>query len=188
MTVEVRHYSADQLSDIRKFILDIHTEVRHRDFGLSGPFYDVEQFNNRLNMYATRPGWTAVIGFEEDEAAGFCFGVALASENRWWSPMINELPAEYTRENGRRTVALQEIVVRKQWRGRGVAWQIHQEWLHQRSEERVTLLVNPTAGNGSVQAVYEAWGYRKIGDQQPFPESPVFACMMRPRLISAFPG
>jgi hypothetical protein len=46
-------------------------------------------------------------------------------------------------------------------------------------EERVTLLVNPKAGDGKVQAVYERWGYEKIGEQQPFADSPVFAAMMR---------
>ncbi|GGL85754.1 hypothetical protein GCM10010095_83220 [Streptomyces anthocyanicus] len=44
----------------------------------------------------------------------------------------------------------------------------------------MTLLVNPANGDGAVQAVYEAWGYRKIGDQQPFPDSPVFSVMLRP--------
>lgn len=179
MTVEVKHYAAENLSEIRQAILDIHKEVRHHDFGLRGPFYEVERFNDRLNMYASRPGWSAVVGYEDGDPVGFCFGVALASDTRWWTPMIDALPEVYTREDGKRTVALQEIVVRKQWRGRGVAWQVHQEWLSRRPENRVTLLVNPTAGNGSVQAVYEAWGYRKIGDQQPFPDSPVFACMMR---------
>lgn len=72
-----------------------------------------------------------------------------------------------------------EIVVRKPWRGRGVAWQIHEEWLARRAEQRVTLLVNPVAGNGSVQAVYEAWGFRAVGQQQPFPDSPVYASMTR---------
>ncbi|WP_282693009.1 acetyltransferase [Streptomyces sp. CC208A] len=38
---------------------------------------------------------------------------------------------------------------------------------------------NPVNGNGAVQAVYEAWGYRTIGGQQPFAGSPVFACMTR---------
>ncbi|MGW0574996.1 hypothetical protein ACWD25_03320 [Streptomyces sp. NPDC002920] len=43
---------------------------------------------------------------------------------------------------------------------------------------RVTLLVNPKAGDGKVQAVYECWGYVKIGEQQPFADSPVLAAMM----------
>jgi GNAT superfamily N-acetyltransferase len=179
VTVEIKHYTAEHVPEIRQTLLDIHAEVRHRDFGLTGPFYDVERFNERLNAYAARPGWTVVIGYDAAEPVGFCFGVPLGPDTRWWTAMINDLPEGYTREDGKRTVSLNEIVVRKEWRGRGVAWQIHQAWLSQRSEERVTLLVNPAAGDGAVQAVYEAWGYRKIGDQQPFPDSPVFASMTR---------
>ncbi|MGW0557314.1 N-acetyltransferase family protein [Streptomyces sp. NPDC002926] len=180
MTVEIRHYTAEQLPEIRQTLLDIHVEVRHHDFGLIGPFYEVDRFNERLSSYASRPGWAGVVGYEDGEAVGFCFGVPLAPDTRWWQAVTTELPQGYTDENGKRTVALNEIVVRRPWRGRGVAWQIHEAWLSRRPEERVTLLVNPTAGQGAVQAVYEAWGYRKVGDQQPFPDSPVFASMTRP--------
>lgn len=180
MTVEVRHYTADHLPEIRQTINDIHAEVRHRDFGLTGPFYTVERFNERLTSYASRPGWTAALGWEENEPVGFCFGTPLGADTLWWKAMTAPLPEGFAREDGKRTVALNEIVVRKRWRGRAVAWQLHEAWLARRAEARVTLLVNPSAGNGAVQAVYEAWGYRKIGDQQPFPDSPVFASMTRP--------
>ena len=29
-----------------------------------------------------------------------------------------------------------------------------------------------------VQAMYESWGYRKVGVRQPFPDSPVYAVML----------
>ncbi|MCX5396933.1 GNAT family N-acetyltransferase [Streptomyces sp. NBC_00102] len=180
MTVEIRHYTADRLPEIRQDLLDIHVEVRHNDFGLTGPFYEVARFDERLSSYASRPGWAATVGYEDGQPVGFAFGVPLGPDTRWWSAMTTPLPDGYTEENGTRTVALNEIVVRKPWRGRGIAWQIHEAWLAQRKEERVTLLVNPTAGNGAVLARYEAWGYRKVGDQQPFSDSPVFASMTRP--------
>ncbi|MGW2291852.1 GNAT family N-acetyltransferase [Streptomyces phaeochromogenes] len=180
MTVEVRHYAAAGLPEIRQTILDIHVEVRQRDFGLTGSFYEVESFDKRLTSYTSRPGWTAVIGYDDGEAVGFCFGTTLGPDTRWWNSMTEPLPEDLLREDGRRTVALNEIVVRKPWRGRSIAWQLHEAWLTHRTEERVTLLVNPAAGDGAVQAVYEAWGYRKIGEQQPFPDSPVFASMIRP--------
>ncbi|MFI1868402.1 GNAT family N-acetyltransferase [Streptomyces jumonjinensis] len=180
MTLEIRQATAEHLPAIRQTILDIHIEVRHRDFGLTGPFYDVDRYDQRLTTYASRPGWTAVIGYDDDEPVGFCFGVPLGTDTKWWTSMSEPQPVEFIREDGKRTVALNEIVVRKPWRGNGVAWQLHEAWLSQRHEERVTLLVNPAAGDGAVQAVYEAWGYRKIGEQQPFPDSPVFASMLRP--------
>ncbi|OKJ48607.1 acetyltransferase [Streptomyces sp. CB02009] len=30
-----------------------------------------------------------------------------------------------------------------------------------------------------LQALYESWGYRKIGERQPFADSPVYAVMLR---------
>lgn len=179
MTVDVVHYTAEDLPDIRQHILDTHVEVRRRDFGLTGPFYDVDRFDERLSAYASRPGWTAVLGYEDGDVVGFCFGTALAPDTKWWGSMLTPLPATLMAENGKRTVALNEIVVRKAWRGRSIAWQLHEAWLTHRTEERVTLLVNPLNGDGAVQAVYEAWGYRKLGDQQPFADSPVFSVMLR---------
>ncbi|MFJ4412990.1 N-acetyltransferase [Streptomyces sp. NPDC088925] len=185
MTVEIWHYTAAKLPEIRDHILDIHVEVRTRDFGLAAPFYSRERFDERLERYASRSGWTAAIGWEDGAPVGFCFGHPLAPDTQWWEGMLGEpLPADFTREDGVRTVALNEIVVRKQWRGSAVAWQLHEAWLGLRPEERATLLVNPTAGNGAVQGRYEAWGYRKVGDQKPFDDSPVFASMLRPVKIS----
>ncbi|MFD9575363.1 GNAT family N-acetyltransferase [Streptomyces sp. NPDC059982] len=180
MTVEIKQVTADQLPLIRQHVLDIHVEVRHRDFGLNTEFNSRERFDDRLGMYSSRPGWSAVMGYDEDQPVGFAFGGPLAPDTKWWCAMADPLPEDFTSEDGRRTVALNEIVVRKQWRGSGVAWQLHEAWLAQRQEERVTLLVNPAAGNGAVQAVYEAWGYTTIGTQQPFPDSPVYAAMIRP--------
>jgi GNAT superfamily N-acetyltransferase len=179
VSVDVKHYIAADLPEIRQHILDIHVEVRHRDFGLTGPFYDVERFDERLTAYSSRPGWTAVLGFEDDEPVGFCFGTTLGADTKWWNNMLMPLSTEVTAEDGRRTVSLNEIVVRKPWRGLSVAWQLHEAWLSHRTEQRVTLLVNPLNGDGAVQAVYEAWGYRKIGDQKPFSDSPVFSVMLR---------
>lgn len=178
--IDLTHYSAETLPEVRQTILDIHAEVRHRDFGLTGPFHTVDRFDERLTAYASRPGWSAVVGHEGDVPVGFAFGMPLGPDTRWWRSMTTPVPPGSTDETGSRTAALNEIVVRKQWRGRGVARQIHQAWLDRRTEERVTLLVDPAAGEGAVQAVYEAWGYTKFGEQQPFPDSPVFASMIRP--------
>jgi hypothetical protein len=97
-------------------------------------------------------------------------------------PRPSGLPAEYTAEDGRRTLALNEILVRQQWRGahgKGAAHALHEELLSERQEQRVTLLVNPLRSDGRLKAVYEAWGYKQVGSQQPFADSPVFASMMR---------
>ncbi|ARZ67960.1 hypothetical protein SMD11_2309 [Streptomyces albireticuli] len=91
--------------------------------------------------------------------------------------MLNPLPEEDRAEDGARTLALFELMVRHPWRGTGVAQRIHEELLTGRPEERVTLLVEPT--HVKVKALYERWGYEDIGDQRPFPDAPVYATMLR---------
>ncbi|MFF4534120.1 GNAT family N-acetyltransferase [Streptomyces sp. NPDC001407] len=169
------------VDDVRQTILDLHVEVRG-DFGLlDRPFNTVERFDERLLAYAQRPGWETVLARTPGgEPVGFCFGTPLAPTTGWWSSMLTPLPDGYTTETGTRTLAFQEICVRKAWRGQGVARRLHDELLTGHTEERVTLLVNPGAGDGKLKAVYESWGYEEIGKQQPFEDSPKFAVMMRP--------
>ncbi|MFC5724693.1 N-acetyltransferase [Streptomyces gamaensis] len=169
------------VEEVRRTILDLHAEVRG-DFGLlDHPFNTVARFDERLLVYARRPGWQTVIArTPAGEPVGFCFGTPLAPDTRWWSSVTTPVPDGYTTETGSRTLAFQEICVRKPWRGRGAARRLHDSLLAGRTEERVTLLVDPEAGGGKVRAVYQSWGYEQVASQQPFPDSPVFACMTRP--------
>lgn len=182
MSLVLRHYA--EVEPVRQTIVDIHVEVRQRDLGLTGPFYSAERFTERLSGHSSAPEWGIVVAFDGDEPAGFAYGTPLSPTTRWWAGMTTPLPDGYTIETGSRTLALNEIVVRRPWRGTGLAQRIHEELLDGRREERVTLLVNPKAGDGKVQAIYERWGYEKIGEQQPFSDSPVFAAMMRDPLRS----
>ncbi|MGQ4344067.1 GNAT family N-acetyltransferase [Streptomyces sp. SAS_275] len=170
------------VESVRRLIVDIHVEVRG-EFGLMGdPFYQPDRFSERLTGYAARPGWEAVVAYEGDEPIGYVFAVPLGPGTQWWSSEMEPLDPQYTAEDGVRTLALNEILVRKQWRGahgKGAARALHEELLSQRHEQRVTLLVNPARSDGRLKAVYESWGYKQVGSQQPFADSPVFASMMR---------
>ncbi|MCX4761937.1 N-acetyltransferase [Streptomyces sp. NBC_01275] len=167
---------------VRQLILDVHVEVRG-EFGLMDrPFYQRDRFDERLTAYSSRTGWEAVIGYHDEEPVGYVFAVPLGENTGWWSAEQEPLADEYIAEDGRKTLALNEILVRQPWRGahgKGTAHALHEELLSQRQERRVTLLVNPALSDGRLKAVYESWGYKQIGRQQPFDDSPVFATMMR---------
>ncbi|MFC4507015.1 MULTISPECIES: N-acetyltransferase [Streptomyces] len=172
-------------SDVEKYrqvFLDVHVEVRTQ-FGLmDSPFNAVNRFDERLTNYASREGWQAVIAFKGDEPAGYIFGGPLAAGSLWWSSMRQPLPDSFTRETGSRTFAVQEVLVREAYRataGAGASRMLHEHLLTERNEERATLLVDPTRSDGRLKAVYESWGYRDVGKQQPFADSPVFATMLR---------
>ncbi|MES4906361.1 MULTISPECIES: GNAT family N-acetyltransferase [unclassified Streptomyces] len=174
-TVELRRYGREDLNAIGQTLTDVYAEV-YAD-RISDPFFSIERFEERLEGHVSRDPWEVVIGWDGDEPVGYAYGTPLPPRSRWWAGMLEPLPEEMTREDGTRTMALCELMVRSPWRKTGTAHRIHEELLSGRAEERVTLLVEPT--HPKVKALYESWGYENIGDQQPFPDAPVYATMLR---------
>ncbi|WP_329020833.1 GNAT family N-acetyltransferase [Streptomyces sp. NBC_01601] len=175
-TIKLHRYGIDQLEQIRPTLVALYAEVYAADIE-KDEFFSVERFVERLAGHA-RTGWEAVVAYEGGEAAGYAYASALSANTGWWVNMLEPLPEEETRENGERTMALYELMVRAPWRKTGLAERIHEELLTGRAEERVTLLVDPE--HPKVKALYESWGYRDIGGQQPFPDAPIYATMVRP--------
>jgi GNAT superfamily N-acetyltransferase len=173
--LEFRHVTAAELPDFRALLIDIYLEV-YAD-RLADPFFSRERFDERLTGHAARNDWEAVIAYKDGEPIGYAYGAALQPGARWWMFQLEPLPEDYTEETGSRTLALFEIMVREPWRGSGYAQRIHEELLSGRKEERVTLLVDPR--KESVKRMYERWGYEHIGDQKPFPDSPLYSTMVR---------
>jgi hypothetical protein len=171
-SVEVRHYR--DLDAVWETIIAVYADVRAPLLHL--PHYSVARFGERLARHGAEPGWEAVVGWDGDEPAAFIYANSLTSDDRWWKRMLRPLPEEVTE---RSTIALKELMVREPWRKTGLSLRVHDDLLAGRSEEQVTLMVNPEAGDGKVKAVYEGWGYWKIGEQQPSPDSPKLAAMIR---------
>jgi ribosomal protein S18 acetylase RimI-like enzyme len=69
------------------------------------------------------------------------------------------------REDGTRTFALSEIMVRRAYTGQGIAHALHDELLGGRSEERATLLVRPA--NTFAYRAYTGGGGRKSPSHAP---------------------
>ncbi|MDX2819933.1 GNAT family N-acetyltransferase [Streptomyces ipomoeae] len=176
-TVKLVRYGIDQLDAIRPTLVSLYAEVYAADID-KDPFFSIERFTERLAGHASRPSWEAVVAYDGGEAAGYAYASALPEHTGWWAHMLKPLADDDVHETGQRTLALFELMVRTPWRGTGLAQHIHEELLAGRTEERVTLLVDPE--HPKVKALYESWGYRDIGGQQPFPDAPVYATMLRP--------
>ncbi|GAA1941652.1 GNAT family N-acetyltransferase [Kitasatospora viridis] len=175
MTLELRHH-ADLTARARQDLLDVYADVRAPLLHL--PNYRVETFAERLDRHATEPGFELVLGYHGDDPIGYAYGNTADANDRYWKRMTEPLPDGYADSP---VLVIKEIGVRTPWRGTGTARRIHDELLAQRTEGRVTLMVNPLAGEGKVQGVYESWGYRAINSQQPSPESPRLVAMVRRR-------
>jgi hypothetical protein len=83
----------------------------------------------------------------------------------------------FAREDGARTFALSEIMVRRPFTGQHVAHRLHDELLSKRTEQRATSLVEPD--NTRAYCAYLHWGWRKVAQLRPgWPDAPIFDVLL----------
>ncbi|MFK0289801.1 GNAT family N-acetyltransferase [Streptomyces sp. NPDC090442] len=139
------------------------------------PSHTRDRFGWFVERWSARPGFDCVVGCDDGEPVGFGYGAPAAEGHEWWRGSLDPAPADP------RTFALSELMVRSQWRKTGMAQQLHEALLAERPETLAALLVD--SDHPKVEALYESWGYRKVGNQQPFPDSPNFTTMLRPLTV-----
>lgn len=174
MSFEVRRYGPDAVARLRDEIVDVHADARAEL--LDQPFYSRERFAERLDGYASDPRFDLVGGYVGGVLVGFAFGSPLPERTRWWAGMVGDPDPELIRETGTRTFAFREIVVRSAYQRRGYAHRLHDQLLADRPEQRATLLVRR---DNPARDLYLRWGWRVVGQVQPFADSPVFDAMLR---------
>jgi ribosomal protein S18 acetylase RimI-like enzyme len=173
--LDIQLHDADGLHEQREEILAVHAEVNAER--LDDPFYSSARYWQRVEAYATRDGFAMASARLGNELIGFALGYTLPANSLWWRGFRGNVDPALLTETGRRTFALNELMVRPAWRRRGYARALHDALLQDRSEARVTLLVRPD--NAPAHAAYQSWGWYKLGELQPFDDSPVFDVMMR---------
>jgi GNAT superfamily N-acetyltransferase len=172
--IELRHHQHGSLpEDLRQLLIDVHADA-YRDQA-TDPF--VQKFPWFVDHWSSKEGFTCVVGYDGDEPVGYAYGAPLTSGREWWRPFI--VPAPELSE----TYAVSELMVRPRWRKLGVAQQLHEALVADRSEAMAVLSVD--VEHPKVQTLYESWGYRKVGLDRPFEDSPLFAIMVRDLIAAA---
>lgn len=160
---------------------DVVAEIFADSYEPGEDFDSPEAFMERFDRYSSREGLDLIIGFAGDEPVGQTWGWPLdrASGEAWWRGLQTPVDPDFTREDGHRTFALSEIMVRRPWTGKGVAHALHDELLHSRPEERATLLAEPD--NPAAYRAYTAWGWQKAAELRPsWPDAPLFDVLILP--------
>lgn len=142
------------------------------------PFYSAERFAQRLHGYITSPGFALVTARtgQSGELIGYAFGYLLPAGARWWDGLLKALPPDVIAETGSRTFALNELHVRADHRGEGLASSLHSKLLSAAApQERATVLVRP---DNPARKQYEHWGYRQVGQLKPYPDSPTYLALL----------
>jgi GNAT superfamily N-acetyltransferase len=155
-------------------LLAVYQEVYAAD--LADPFFALPRYRQRLEGYAARDGFSLALGRLGGHLVGYALGYPLPAGTAWWEGLRTPADPGLSAEDGRRTFGVNEIMVRAPWRRRGYARRLHDALLHGRPEQRATLLVLP--GNAPAQAAYAGWGWRKVGELQPFPDAPRYDAMI----------
>ncbi|MET9605316.1 GNAT family N-acetyltransferase [Streptomyces sp. NPDC006512] len=165
--LHLRHYTHADLSGIRQTLLDVHADSYADD--LDDPF--TQRFPWFVDHWGEHPAFACVIAYDQDKPAGFAYGAPSSPGHEWWRDHLDPAPAKDT------TFAVAELMVRPAWRKSGAAHALHETLLAARTEDLAALLVDTT--HPRVQALYERWRYRKVGERRPFPDSPLYAVMLR---------
>ena len=142
----------------------LHAEVYGRD--------EDGSFAGRFRVARRQPGFVLAEARHGGYLVGYAFGMPLRPSTSWWRHLTAPLPEEVTSERPGRTFALAELLVRASWRRQGIAGALHDLILADRSEERATLTVRPTAT--AAQQAFRKWGWRKVArTRDSEPGSPV---------------
>ena len=169
-----RHGRAE-FQALKKDLLSIYRHVyadRLRD-----PFFSEDRFWGRLEGYSERDGFLVISARIDEDLVGFTLGFTLPPNSGWWNGLREDVPADMLAEDGRRTFAVAELMVRPEYRRRGYARALSAALLENRTEQRATLLVRPE--NTPARTAYLSWGWRKFGHLQPFDDAPVYDVMLR---------
>ncbi|MGH3940967.1 MAG: GNAT family N-acetyltransferase [Pseudonocardiaceae bacterium] len=174
--VELHHYTGQEFSTIRNIAIDLYREAFGHE--IDKPFWSMERYTQRIERHATMSGFSAVVAYANEEPIGFAYGITLPTTTRWWATIQPPLTDPmFTREDGHRTFALFEVIVKPQHQRQGIGRCIHDELLAKRSEQRITIATHH--GNTQARNAYTRWGYHHIGTRQPAPPAPLLDVYMR---------
>lgn len=182
--IEFRHYDAHGARELRDVVEDIYARSYTEAIATGGPFHSVSAFMNRFDSYVRRDDFALVVAYDQGEPAGQSWGWPLGPDTGWWGGLLTETEPGFTDEDGTRTFALSEIMVREDLTGRGIAHALHDELLGARHEQRATLLVEPD--NETAYRAYVRWGWQRVAQLRPaWPDAPIWDVLILPLPLSA---
>lgn len=172
-----RYFDAVGAGDIRHTVELIHREAYADAIARGDSFETGTAPLARFDAYRRRPRFALVVAYADGEPVGQSWGWPLLDDTSWWQYLVDPVESFTTHEDGRRTFALSELMVRQRWAGQGVGRALHDEFLRSRGEARAVLLVRPD--NTRAYGAYRRWGWETVGKLD-WSEAPVMDVLVRP--------
>lgn len=173
------HLGAAEARARRDTVEGIYRGAYVEEIESGAAFADPAAFMTRFDAYTapSRPSeFALILAVVDDQPVGQAWGWPLPASTAWWGGLNldgADDTDEFTIEDGTRTFALSEIMVRSELTGRGIARALHDGLLGSRTEQRATLLVRPA--NTRAYQTYLRWSWYRVGTLRPsWPDAPQF--------------
>jgi ribosomal protein S18 acetylase RimI-like enzyme len=174
-----RRYDAAGAQAVRDTVELIHHEAYAAAIQRGDPFESGDAPMKRFDIYTSRGEFDLVVASLDGEPVGQAWGWALGPNSAWWKGLVGDVEPGFTDEDGKRTFAFSEFMVRARFAGKGIGHALHDELLGPRLERRATLLVRPD--NTNAYRTYTRWGWRKAAELRPaIPKAPLMDVLMLP--------
>ena len=171
----VTRHNGEGLRNQKDDILAVYREVYAER--LDDPFFHPDRFWDRIERGSHRDGFRLVTGHVNGQLVGFTLGSVLPADTSWWRGFKGTPDPDLVRETGTRTFGINELQVRPAWHRRGYARTMSEALLEDLPVARVTLLVR--IENTPAYTAYLSWGFRVVGQMQPFDDSPLYEAMLK---------
>jgi GNAT superfamily N-acetyltransferase len=170
--LEFRRYDAAGARSIRDTVELIHHEAYAAAIDRGDPFESGDEPMRRFDAYTKRDDFELVVAVLAGEPVGQAWGWPLPAGTGWWQGLVGDVEPGFADEDGTRTFAFSELMVRQRWAGSGIGHALHDQLLGGRTEQRATLLVRPD--NPVAYRAYLRWGWRKVAQLRPgVPHAPL---------------
>jgi GNAT superfamily N-acetyltransferase len=174
-----RRYDAHAARAIRDIVELIHHEAYIAAIAAGDPFESGDTPMRRFDAYTSRDTFDLIVAYLDDTPVGQAWGWPLGSHSAWWNGLLGGVEPGFTDEDGTRTFAFSELMVRQAWSGQGIGHALHDALLSHRTERRATLLVRPD--NTVAYRAYTRWGWHKAAQMRPgIPHAPLMDVLILP--------
>ncbi|MFI0446926.1 GNAT family N-acetyltransferase [Actinomadura sp. 6N118] len=163
--VTFEHFDGPAAHRLRDLVGEIDQDARADKVEAGSVFDSLDEFLRRFDAYVQRTGFDLVLAHLDGQPVGQAWGWPLGADTGWWRGLDPEPEPGFTREDGHRTFAFSELMVRQGAAGQGIGHALHDELLAGRTEQRATLLVRPE--NTTAYQAYRRWGWRKAAELRP---------------------
>jgi GNAT superfamily N-acetyltransferase len=163
---------------LREPILEVYSAAEAQTISADA-WANPDKFWQRLvDLYAPTPDFEMVTAWLHDQLVGYAFGSPREDTASIWSQVTTALPDIPVPPANPPIYIFREFAVHPRFQRNGYGRRLHNELLTRRPEPLAHLLVR--VDNAPARSAYAAWGWRKIGQSQPFPDSPVLDALVIP--------